>query len=239
MSKVSNLNIHCEDCESKGQGVFCHLEGEELKKLDKSKIVNHYKAHQTLFYEGNLPYGLYCVSTGKVKIYKTNADGDQLIVRIAGPGDLLGYRSLIANEPYKASAETIEDSSICFVDKSIFQATMTNHKPTNDLVMKMLAQELGKAEDDRMNFVHKTIRERLAEILLLFRIKYGLESAQGIVLDISLTREEIANLIGSTQESVIRQLSEFKSDGFIQVQGRKITLTNVEALIEAANYPDA
>src|SRR5689334_4244261 len=110
-------NLHCETCESRSKSVFCQLGAAPARELDRHKIANHYRRKQVLFYEGQNPSGLYCVNSGKVKLYKTGADGRSLIVRMAEAGDLVGYRALFSDEPYHATAEMIEEGDVCFVDK--------------------------------------------------------------------------------------------------------------------------
>lgn len=231
-------SLQCQTCKSRGEGVLCDLSEEHLKTLNAAKTTNHYQQNQVIFYEGNQPFGLYCISAGKVKIVKMDVEGHQQIVRLAGPGDLIGYRSLLAGVPYSATAQTLEDATICFIDKNTFFHILETHPATVFHVMKALAQDLGKAEHQIVNLSHKNIRERLAELLLIFEKKYGEKTPQGIHLNIRLTREELAELVGTTQESVIRLLSEFKQDGLVAVDGRDITLLNVKKLTETANLPD-
>jgi len=232
------IPIHCKTCSTRGKSVFCDLSSDHLQEIDTAKTTNDYRPHQVIFYEGNQPYGLYCINSGKVKIYKMDADGHQQIVRLAGPGDIMGYRCLLAGQPYTATAETLEEAHVCFVDKKTFFHVLETHPATAFHVMTLLAGDLGKAEQQITNIVHKNIRERLAELLLVFKSKYGEKGKTGIKLNINLTREELAELIGTTQESVIRLISEFKQDKLIAVAGREITLIDLPKIIQTANLAD-
>lgn len=238
MPRECNPNIHCQECESREKSVFCDLPKEHLVDIDSTKTVNQYKPHQTLFYQGNNPYGLYCLKSGKVKVVKMDVDGNQHIVRIAGPGDVLGYRSLLADDTYSASAETIEDSTICFIDRSIFTHILDSHPKTASLVMKMMAQELKRAEEQEVNLVHRSVGERLAELLLVFNNRYGKKTKEGSELELALTRQEWAEIVGTTQESVIRLLSDFKKQKMINTSGKKIVILDMDALVEYANIYD-
>ena len=230
--------LHCQACRSRDKNVFCDLGEEHLKEIDAAKTSNHYKPRQIVFYEGNQPYGLYCITTGKIKIYKMDAEGHQQIVRLAGPGDIIGYRCLLADEPYSATAETLEEATICFIDKKTFLHVLETHPATAFHLLSVLSQDLGKAENQMVSLTHKNIRERLAELFLVFEKKYGERRADGVRLNISLTREELAELIGTTQESIIRLLAEFKQDRLITVEGRQITLLNTKNLLAIANLPE-
>lgn len=237
--KERKKQLNCKTCESRDKGVFCNLSPDLLGQLSTKKTSNLYKPHQVIFYEGNQPFGLYCVSQGKVKVYKTDAEGHQQIVRLVGPGDLLGYRCLLANEPYAATAETLTDTEICFIDRQTFVQLVEQHAATALNVMRSLAADLRQAEDQHLNLVHKNVRERLAELFLILQKRYGKSEGKKVKLDIQLTREEIAEMIGTTQESVIRLMSEFKQDKLIEVDGRNITLIDVPSLLTTANLsPD-
>ena len=231
-------NPQCDTCVNHDRSAFCDLTGPHLSELESAKTANIYKSHQIIFYEGNQPYGVYCITSGKVKVYKMDVDGNQQIVRLAGPGDLLGYRCLLSNESYMATAETIEEASICFVDRKTFIHILETHPKTAFHVMSVLANDLRHAESQMTNFVHKNVRERLAELFLLLQSKYGEKTATGTKLNIYLSREEMAEIIGTTQESVIRLISEFKQDKLICVSGREITLCNLSRLAETANLTD-
>ncbi len=114
--------VSCDNCPGRPKSIFCHLEDKALQELDQSKNANVYKKGQNLFLEGNPPFGLYCLHSGKVKISKTNSEGDETIVRIVHKGDVVGHRSLFSNSPYTASATVIEEGTICFVSKDTIQS---------------------------------------------------------------------------------------------------------------------
>lgn len=230
--------LHCTTCSTRDRGVFCDLVESHLGDMDKAKTTNQYKQRQIIFYEGNRPYGVYCVSEGKVKIYKSDLEGHQQIVRLAGPGDILGYRALLSGQPYEATAETLEFSTICFFDKATFFRILETHPTTSFHVMKLLAKDLGTAEKQTLNITHKNLRERLAELFLVFGNRYGKKINGGVLLDINLTREEFAELIGATQESVIRTISDFREEGLIVVDGRSITIKDQKKLNQVANLTE-
>lgn len=232
------LSLHCQTCKSREKSVFCDLSETHLKEMEAAKTTNHYQPQQVIFYQGNRPFGLYCISAGKVKIFKTDAEGNQQIIRLAGPGDVIGYRALLAGEVYGSSAQTLEEADICFVDKNTFFHLLETHPATARHVLGALAKDLGETEEQILNLTHKNIRERLAELFLIFQKKYGGKTPKGIKLNISLTREELAEMIGTSQESLIRLISEFKQDGLILADGRNITLLDLPGLIRTANLPE-
>ena len=139
----SRPDLHCESCVSRKLGIFCQLQPGETQELDHHKVPNRYRRKQILFYEGQAPTGLYCVSSGKIKLYKTGGDGRSLIVRTAKAGDLVGYRSLLAGENYNATAEMVEEGEVCFIDKTTI-SSMIAHNPGLALdLIKKLGQPLA------------------------------------------------------------------------------------------------
>jgi CRP-like cAMP-binding protein len=226
----------CQNCPSKGQGVFCDLDNPELDELSQHKVTNLYKKGQTLFVQGNHPFGLYCVNSGNIKVTKTGADGKESIVRIVKGGDVLGHRSLFTSDYYTATATAIEDTKVCFIDKK-YILKMMQEKPSVSLhIINKLSRDMGAAENKVSSFHQKNVRERLAELLLLLKESHG-EKLEGdkFKLNIKLTREEMATMIGTANETLIRFISEFKDEGLIEQQGKTIIIANEERLIDWAN----
>ncbi len=232
---MKNLQIFptCEECTAKGHPIFKDLSPDELNSLNFDKVCSLYKRGSVIYHEGNRINGYYCVNSGIVKMYKTGIDGKEQIIRFAKKGDIMGYRSVLSKELACTTAKTIEDAVLCFIPSdSLFDLIKTNSDFAMSL-MQLTCKELGEANNYITDIAQKTVRERLAEILLLLKDKFDLDENQ--VLKISLTREELANLVGTATESVIRLLSEFKSDHLIELQGRKIKIINLTGLHKVAN----
>jgi CRP-like cAMP-binding protein len=226
----------CQSCPSRGEGIFCDLDNPELEDLSQHKVTNIYKKGQTLFVQGNHPFGLYCVNSGNIKITKTGPDGKESIVRIAKGGDVLGHRSLFTSDYYSATATAIEETKVCFIDKK-YILKLIEENPTVSLhVINKLSRDMGAAENKLSSLHQKNVRERLAELLLLLKESHG-EQIEGnkTKLDIKLTREEMATMIGTANETLIRFISEFKEEGLIQQEGKSIIIVDEEKLLEWAN----
>lgn len=230
-----NSNMECSECESRSRGVFCQLERLALDKLSHEKVSNSYKKGQALFYQGNPPFGLYCINSGNIKIVKTGADGKETIVRIATNGDLLGYRSLFSNTPYTASAVIIEDAKICFINKKTIHDLIKAEPVVSLEIINSLSKGMGEAENMVASMAQKNIRERFAGMLLDLKKSHGKSVKSGIRLDIKLTREEMASMIGTAPESLIRLVTEFKNDGILAQEGKTLFLINEEKLENYAN----
>lgn len=229
-------NIQCESCPSQSRGIFCDLERTVLVDVSQNKVMNSYKKGQTIFFQGNPPFGLYCISTGKIKVFKTGNDGKESILRIASAGDVLGHRSLFSQQNYSATATVIEDATVCFLDKSYIHSAMKINPSISLNLIQKLSVEMGAAEARNASMSNKSARERLAELLLTFRRNYGTEEADGrIRLDIKLSRDEMASMVGTAHETIIRMISDFKSEEILGQEGKVIFILDEERLLEEAN----
>lgn len=226
----------CSDCPSLAQGVFCSLGKDELKNVSEHKVSNVYKKGQTLFVQGNHPFGLYCVSSGNIKVTKVGADGKESIVRIVTAGDVLGHRSLFTDQYYTATATALEDTKVCFLDKKFIMKVIQEQPSVSMNIIEKLSSDMGAAENKLSSLHQKNVRERLAELLLLLKESHGIKDDDGRVrIDLKLTREEMATMIGTANETLIRFVSEFKEAGLVEQEGKTIFITNEEELINWAN----
>ena len=192
-----------------------------------------FRRGNVIYTEGSRITGCYCVSSGIIKIYKTGSDGKEQIIRFAKAGELIGFRSVFNNEAACTTAQVLDDSILCYIPGDLMiQFVKVNGSFAMDL-LQLACKELGEANSYITDIAQKTVRERLAEVLLNLKENFGLNQAQ--VLQISLTREELANIVGTATESVIRLLSEFKDDQIIELQGRQIRILNSAALSKLAN----
>ena len=227
----------CETCKSRFDSVFCMLDEEELGTLSNSKHCNYYLRGQTIFNEGNQPMGLFCINTGKVKLSQAGFEGKEQIIRLAKDSDILGYRALISGEAYSATATVIEDSKICLIPKEVFYELLQHNSKLTSGIMKLLADELKDAEDKITNIAQKPVLERLAEALLMLKEYYGVEDNDNS-LNITITREEIANIVGTATETVIRLMSDLRKEGMIKLDGKRIKIVKSDALLKLANLYD-
>ena len=235
---MSEKSLRCETCPSQGKGIFCDLEETELCDVSDHKITNTYKKGQTLFVEGNPTFGIYCVNKGNIKITQVSSDGKESIIRIASPGDIIGHRSLFTQKHFQATAKALDETHVCFIDKDYILKLVKEKPSVAGNLIEKLSRDLGAAEHRISSFHQKNVRERLAELLLLLKESHGEETSQGIFLNIKLTRDEMASIIGTAPETLIRFMSEIKSLGYIEQEGKKIFITDEKGLLDfsGANY---
>ena len=227
----------CKECGFRSRSIFCNLEQGDLNELNSQKGFISLKKGHNIFTQGMRPQSLFCIYTGKVKIHQLGNDGKDQIVRFAKEGDIVGYRALISGENYSSSATVLEDSVICLISrKTFFSLLEKNHKLSLGL-LNLLSHDLEKAEHRITDLAQKPVKERLSESLLVLRETYGCE-IDGATLNVALSREELANLVGTARETVIRLLSEFNSQHIIELDGKKIRILNLRELQNMANVFD-
>ncbi|GCD80051.1 Crp/Fnr family transcriptional regulator [Schleiferia thermophila] len=232
----SDIPLSCNTCVTFKISQLRALHNGELDFIEREKGCSFFKKGQTLLVEGSRNNGVYCIHKGKVKITRMGPEGKEQIIRFGKEGDLIGYRSLLSGEPVSASVYAMEETHACFLPKHVlFHFIQSNPAFTLDL-MKLACKDLGDAGKIITNLAQKSVRERLAEVLLIIYNTFG-EDEEGC-LNVTITREEIANMVGTATETVIRLLSEFKDDHLIENKGRKIKLLNRRELAHIGNVYD-
>ena len=216
----------------KNQFILRHLNAGELAYLEEAAEIRRYKKNEVIFSQGKRIAGCYVILSGIVKQFKTGGEGRDYIIRLAKPYEMLGYRSVLSEEPACHTSTAIEDSAVCYISKEcLHHLVKTNGNFALDL-LQIACRELEESHSMITEIAQKSVRERLAELLLMLKNKFGVnENGQ---LNITLSREELANVVGTATESVIRILSEFKVERYIDVSGKKIIILNEKALEKIA-----
>jgi CRP/FNR family transcriptional regulator, polysaccharide utilization system transcription regulator len=223
----------CDKCSLETGSLFKYLTREEVDMINFEKEFRQFRRGDLLYKEGSRISGFYCIHNGIIKVFKTGLDGKEQIIRFAKPGDIIAYRSVLSNEVACTSAKVIEDCQVCFIPSEILISLIKSNPSYALEILKLACHELGEANSFITDIAQKTVRERLAEILLLLLNDFGLDEQN--YLQISLTREELANIVGTATESVIRLLSEFKTDKLVELNGRRIRILNKKGLEKISN----
>lgn len=219
----------CQTCLESPGSVFEDLNYEDKVALTKRHTARFYKRGEVVYQTGDRPTGVLSLAFGKVKIYKEGVTGREQILRLVRPVGLIGYRAFFAEENYKASAVAIEDSVVCQFHRDDFLRTVHNSPEITMRILKILANELGVSDNRTVNLTQKHIRGRLAESLLFLVNTYGFED-NGCTIKVYLSREDLANLSSMTTSNAIRTLSNFSSEGVLDIDGRRIRVIDNKKL---------
>ncbi|MCC9137374.1 Crp/Fnr family transcriptional regulator [Pontibacter silvestris] len=231
----------CQNCLSRKSSLLGCCNGSEVEELSTSKTSCLYKKGQVIFFEGAKPTGLYCVNTGKIKVSKMGSEGKEQVIRLAKPGDVIGYRALMADSSFSASAVALDDAVVCFIPKSQFQNLISHNMNLSNGLIKLLSKALGEAEDRIVQMACKPVRERLAEALLLLQKTYETdkeEQEQKDKFTISISRDDLASIVATAKETTIRLLSDFKDENIIAAKGSSITILDPDKLFEICHLYD-
>jgi CRP-like cAMP-binding protein len=227
MSDKSFKHVSCHNCEARKDSLFGSFCENHVDELNEQKSCAYYKKNQGLFLDGSFPRGVFCLNKGKVKIFTRGEEGKEQIIHIAGEGEIIGFRSMFSGDPYSVSATALEESNICFIAKEDFLNMIDTNASFRNGIMRELSKELAERAVFITNMAQKSVRERLACILLILKDIYKEE-------EINLTREDLANYVGTATETLIRLLKDFKEEGFIEIHTRKLEIINKDGLIRLA-----
>ncbi len=206
---------------------------ESLRKLSEEREVRLYKKKDDIYQEGHYPKGIYFISKGKVKTYRTNDMGKDYITELFKEGDFFGYLPLLREEPYAGSATAMEDSEIYMLPKDDFFALLYKHPVVSKKFIHILSNNLHDNETQLVKLAYNSVRKRVAEALLKLCDTYKKDGEQ--TMRISVAREDLANLVGTATETVIRTLGDFKEDDLIEVSGSNITILAYDKLAKMRN----
>ena len=200
-----------------------------LHSLTEDRNINKYKKKQTVYSEGNHPNSLYYVLKGKVKTYKTNEDGKELVTELFSPGDFLGYVALLEGTVYKDTAAAMEETEVAVIPKEDFDELINNNKEVAQKFISLLAKNISAKENQLLALAYNSLRKKVAEALILLQQKYQQTKEEDFIIDIS--RENLANIAGTAKESLIRTLSDFRSKQLIDIKKNGcITIINQKKL---------
>jgi CRP-like cAMP-binding protein len=218
----------CEQCIVRQFSSVKALTKDELLRMADCKTSYTIKKGEPIFEEGESTNGVYCIKDGVCKMTKLSANGKDQIVKLVKPGELLGQRSMISEEPANLSAIALEDMEVCFVPKSEIMQFFNQNNQFSMYLMKTICGDLKEADDHMVSMAQKSVKERLAETLIYLEDNFG-KNDDGS-LRIQLSREELAGMIGTATESCIRLLSELNKSGHISLEGKKISILDKNKL---------
>ena len=222
----------CVACPHKEARLFCDLPPAALQRLSEITAAATYPKGATLFVEGQASRGLFILCSGHVKLSTSSADGKTLIVRISEPGDLLGLPATISGRPYEVTAEVIEPTQANFISRTDFLNFLREHSEAALRAAQELAEtyQAAFAEMRTIGLSHSA-REKLARFVLDWCAQHPVSDG-AVKFNLTLTHEEIAQMIGASRETVTRLFADFKKEGLLQIKGSSVTLKDKRGLEE-------
>ena len=201
----------------------------DLSSLSVDRKVNNVKKKQVIYSEGDEPIRFFFLKTGKVKTYQTNRDGKEFIMELYNSGDFFGHISIIENSEYQESSEALEDCEIIGIPKHDFLELITRNQLVANQFIKMLANNIQEKENQLTQIAYNSIRKRTADALVMLSKKYKNDNQENFAIKIS--RDDLASVVGTATESLIRTLSDFKADHLIEINGSEIKILDERKLV--------
>jgi CRP-like cAMP-binding protein len=217
----SLLNVLSEDD-------YAHLLSNQSEQLSQKGDV--------IFREGTVPSGVFVVKSGRVKKYKTDRNGKEQIIYVAGEGEMIGYHAVLSEERYPDSAAALEKTLVSFIPKEDFTDVLNRSPQFTRLLLKALSHEFTVFANSISAFAQRTAQERLAIALIVLREKFKDVNAEGKEPFLNVSRADLANMAGVAEDNVIRLLKDFKKEGILETEGRKILIRDVRLLVKKSNY---
>ena len=229
------MTYDCTRCTLRRPDSFCALKDETLATLNGLKFTSAYPKGATLFHEGEDPRGVFIICSGRVKLVASSSAGRTLIAKIAGQGEVLGTSAVVLNKAYELTAETLEPVQVTFVRADEFRRFLAANAEVSMRTALQLSNDCHQAHNElRTLGLGRSVRDRFTSLLLEWCSEATPSNGDGVRLKVLLTHEEIAQLIGTTRETVTRLLSQFRAERLIEVKGSTMIVKNPAALEEAA-----
>ena len=235
-SRLRKADLIKQEIAAGMQGVSVLMETvggkDALKTFANDRSTSTFKKKQAIYSEGSHPYRLYYIQRGKVKTYKTNDDGKELVTGLFNEGDFFGFIAMLEGTSYKESAEALDEVEVAIIPKEDFDNLINNNRHVMQKFIQLLASNVTEKEQQLLNIAYNSLRKKVADALMSIYSKYGY-GIEGYSIEIS--RENLANIAGTAKESVIRTLSDFKDEKLIDIKQGDIYILNEKKLANMFN----
>lgn len=221
--------IGCDLCGRSQSSVFCALEPSEQARLEAATTIHRYGAGNVLFYEGSAPLAVYCVQSGLVKLTKSTPEGRSVLIRLLGKGEIAGFRAIIVNEPYAASAVVAENSEVCIVPAETFRILLEESSQFKSAMITKLAAELRISEERMLDQAVLPARVRVAR-LLLFLLEQSVTGSNKHTIETNLLRQDLAEAVGVTPQTFSRILHQLNRDNILRSSRSHLTIVALPRL---------
>ncbi|MBS0030716.1 Crp/Fnr family transcriptional regulator [Chitinophaga sp. 22321] len=216
----------------KSQSILHNLPQDECEHLYAHMQEQRYSKGEVVFREGAVASGIFFIRKGKIKKYQVDQQGKEQIIYVANAGELIGYHAILAEERYPDSAATLEESTIAFIPKEDFIFTLERSGTLSRRLLKALSHEFAVLTNSISVFAQRSVKERLAITLIVLRERFKAETAPGQEIMINISRSDLANMVGTGNENIVRFLTEFKSSGILTSHKRMICIKDIKQLVE-------
>lgn len=233
-ARVRPEPLSCLECEHYRQNAFCALEPAELQRLDADKAVQAYGKGDTIFYQGNPATGLYALVSGLVGIRQADEQGNSVLLNLVMPAELFGVSDYFGGPHHTLTAEALTDVTVCYIERATLDGLLSDNGRLQRGFLDSVVGSLNEMKRTYLQFVFSSVRTRLARLLRLLVTEYSRVNERGeMVLSLPLTRHELADVLGTRPETVIRALHALEQEGTLRFNGRSIAVPDLDLLLDA------
>lgn len=226
--------FRCSECLSRTVGIFRELDTDGLVELDRGRVSRRMSRGDRLYSEGEPFKGFYCVRVGRLKVFRTAPGGQEYILRIVQPGQVLGLETLASGRIATASAEMLEDGVVCQTDRDIVLGLVRRNPSTAACVIEWLAEQLTVSDDHRFAVASLSVRSRTARVLALLVQSHGKPGKNGVLLTLPVTRQALAEMVAAAPETVMRAIRKLRDEGIIEGRGKTVHVLDLDRLLKSA-----
>lgn len=202
-----------------------------MSLIDKNKHIRVYEPGDTVFDQGEVCKGIYCIRSGLMGLRRLDEGGNSVLLRLCDPGQTLGYRALLNNVDHLCTAEAVMPSAVCFVERTEVTRLLANSPELGESFFRHCISDLSKTEEAYARNITLSLKARFLHILMVFYQRFGYRDEQDIyVVEIPMQRTEIADMIGATPESISRLIRKIEAEGLAQFEGRRVGICDIDAV---------
>lgn len=236
---LARKHLSCGVCQLRSEGVFRNLEAPLLGELDEEKTTHRFRRGGIIFQEGTPALGVYCIHSGLAKLYKTGDGGEPLVIRLLKPGEIVGCRPMLSDEPYAATAEAVADTTVCIIPRETLRRLLDQSKILTNELMARLARDLRVSEDQALSLAQTSARRRAAQLLVSLHDTFSETQETRGAPFAALQRKEMAQMIGVTPETFSRVLRLFADEGLLRLTRDSIVLEDLRRLERIASHDNS
>jgi CRP/FNR family transcriptional regulator len=236
MISMSAFDGHIEECWYLEQiNIFEGLSEMELLEIARLATTQHFAREAVLYSPEDEAGSIYLLEEGKVKLSKVADDGKEITIAVLQGGDVFGELSMSAGETYEVFAEALEEARVCIISRDDFAALVRQKPEIALMLIRSISERLRRAESQIEDLVFRSVPARVAHLMMKLSQEHGRVSREGITIDLRLTHQDIANMVGATRETVTNVLNDLRGRDIIEIEQKRVRILDLDGLEEAAD----
>jgi CRP/FNR family transcriptional regulator, anaerobic regulatory protein len=229
-------HTNCTDCEQRSTTEWSCLSSGELRVLDNAKIDHTLPVGDIIYNQGDRCNGIYCVQSGLIGLRRVDSEGHSVLMRLINHGETIGYRALLSKSNYMLTAEVMMPSRVCFIARSVIHELLEKNPALGMRFLDHSLRQLEDIEDRVIGGETWPVRTRFLHTLLVLYERFGIKESEGWALDLPISRRDLAELVGTTPETMSRTISAVQSEGLARIEGRRVFIPNIDAVLDTVPF---